>query len=136
MSKLAKLCLLLSVMALGTGCQLQPSLTAALPRTELKLKLNLQPNLRPSPRFQILSPSQPEEVHSLRFCLLEHPTGSPPAGGTDLVPHGQVFTVNWDYASQSELNFGNVRGNLADQSYSVAVAAFDLAGNNITNSTG
>ncbi|MEZ0370185.1 MAG: hypothetical protein ACAI44_13945, partial [Candidatus Sericytochromatia bacterium] len=126
-------------LALFSGCQLQTPLTLplTLPMTaarsmpELKLRLNLsQPK-----RFQIQSPSQPEDVVSIRFCLIEHTTGTSPAGPEDIEPVSQVFSYSLEPDSTLELNFGRVRANAAGKSYSVAVAALDLDDLNITNST-
>jgi hypothetical protein len=100
-------------------------------RPQIKLRLNLPRTAR----FQILSPSQPADVHSIRFCLVEHTTGVSPAG-QNLTPIGPVFSYELTPTSNLELNFGHVRANAPDKSYSLAVAALNDQDQNITNQTG
>lgn len=86
-------------------------------------------------RFQILSPSQPADVATLRFCLIQHPLGSPPVGQSNVSPLGAVFAYDLS-AETAELQFINLAANATGYTYSVAVAAFDAQGQNITNQTG
>lgn len=72
---------------------------------------------------------------TLRFCLIQHPLGSPPVGQSKVPPLGAVFEYNLS-AETAELQFINLAVNTSGYAYSVAVAAFDANGQNITNQTG
>lgn len=98
----------------------------------LKWRLNWPQKMK----FGVLAARQPEEVVSVRFCLLVHPTENPPLGGEDLQPLGGVFSYTLGEEPPVDLGFDNLMANLEDESYSVAVAAFDQQGDNITNATG
>lgn len=101
------------------------------PQAVLRLKLPV----RVPARFQILSPAQPADVAALRFCLIQHPLGSPPVGQSNVTPLGSVFEYDLS-AETAELQFINLAANASGYAYSVAVAAFDAQGQNITNQTG
>ncbi|MGV3526653.1 MAG: hypothetical protein ACO1RX_20715 [Candidatus Sericytochromatia bacterium] len=127
-------CLILCGVLLAlSACQpALPLLSAAPPAVALKLRLNAPQKAD----FRVLAARQPEEVVSVRFCLLVHPTGNPPLGGEDLQPFGAVFRYTLDEDPSVELGFDNLVANLEAESYSVAVAAFDQNGENISNATG
>lgn len=123
---------LFCLIMLLTGCQIQTALSVTRPAPGLRLKLNLS---QAAP-FRLLSPSRLEDVRMIRFCLIEHTRGISPAGSENLAPMGQVFAYQVTQALPLELHFANVRANSPGKSYSLAVAALDQNGNNITNRTG
>jgi len=125
-------CLLLAIFACQpVSLNLRPTTHQA---PDLALQLRLKWPIRQA--FQLLAPSQPEEVASLRFCLLLHATGSSLAGAEQVTPFGPVFSYAPNGAANVSLSFGNLVANASGMSYSVAVAAFDAEGQNITNQTG
>lgn len=122
------------LLVLLTACQ-NPVQTAVQTQAPAEV-LQIQLKLASSSRFHLQAARLPAEVVRLRFCLIEHPTGVSPAGGENLVPLGQVMQYTLSQGPPISLNISHLRANLTSQSYSLAVAALDALGDNITNSTG
>lgn len=97
------------------------------------------PSKRPVPVPEIgfrLLVSETGTVASVRFCLIEHATGVSPAGGHELTPLGQVFSFELRDSLRLQLRFSQLRANSSGHSYSLAVAAYDSIGNNLTATEG